>query len=89
MDMPQNQLIETALALPQTQRADLAFHLLQSLGSPGEEVSTEEFGAELFDRVENYRRGELDSFSLEETRSLLDTSSTPTMTPTNLPDSSS
>jgi putative addiction module component (TIGR02574 family) len=71
MCTPQDQLFESALSLPQPARADLAFHLLQSLTPPGDEVSAEEFAAELHERIEAHRRGELRSFSLEETRALM------------------
>jgi putative addiction module component (TIGR02574 family) len=68
MSIPQNQLFDFALSLPQAERADLAFQLLQSLTPPGEEVAAEEFGAELHERIAAFRRGEMPSFSLEETR---------------------
>jgi putative addiction module component (TIGR02574 family) len=71
MSMSQDQLFESALSLPQTERANLAFQLLQSLSPPGEQVTSEEFGAELHERVAAYRRGELQSFSLEETREII------------------
>jgi putative addiction module component (TIGR02574 family) len=67
MSMPQ-EFFDTALSLPQSDRADLAFRLLQSLEQPGEEITSDEFGAELHDRLAAYRRGELKSYSLEETR---------------------
>jgi putative addiction module component (TIGR02574 family) len=57
--------------LPQSERADLAFQLLQSLTPPGEEISSEEFGAELHERVEAHRHGKLQSFSLDETRAIV------------------
>jgi putative addiction module component (TIGR02574 family) len=68
MSTSQNQLFESALALPQPERADLAFQLLQSLTPPGDDVSAEEFGADLHQRVDAYRRGELPSVSLDEAR---------------------
>jgi putative addiction module component (TIGR02574 family) len=71
MSTSQNQFFETALSLPQSERADLAFQLLQSLERPGEEVAAEEFGAELRGRLEAYRRGELESCSLEEARAII------------------
>lgn len=71
MSIPQDQLFETALSLPQSERADLAFQLLQSLHAPGEEVGPDEFGAELRERVAGYRRNETESFSLEETRAIM------------------
>ncbi len=70
--MSHDQFIETALSLPPTERADLAFHLLQSLEEPGEEISAEEFGEELRGRLAAYRRGELKSFSLEEARAIIE-----------------
>jgi putative addiction module component (TIGR02574 family) len=71
MSLSQNPLFESALSLPQSERADLAFQLLQSLTPPGEEISSEEFGKELRQRVEAHGRGELESFSLEETRQII------------------
>jgi putative addiction module component (TIGR02574 family) len=71
MSMPENQLLETALSLPQSERADLAFQLLQSLTPPGDEASSAEFAAEIHDRVAAHHRGELKSFSLEETRAII------------------
>ena len=71
MSLSQNQLFESALSLPQDERADLVFQLLQSLNAPGEEIPAEEFASELRGRVEAYRRGELKSFSLEETRTIV------------------
>jgi len=68
MSIPQGQLFDSALSLPQAERADLAFQLLQSLAPPGEEVTSEEFGAELHERIAAFRSGELPSFSLDETR---------------------
>jgi putative addiction module component (TIGR02574 family) len=72
MSLPQDPIFESALSLPQPQRADLAFQLLQSLDPPGEEVSSEEFSAELLGRIEKYHRGEVKSFSLDETRALIE-----------------
>jgi putative addiction module component (TIGR02574 family) len=71
MSLSQNPLFESALSLPQAERADLAFQLLQSLTPPGNEISAEEFGEELRQRVEAHRRGEMQSFSLEETRQII------------------
>jgi putative addiction module component (TIGR02574 family) len=71
MSLSQNSVFESALSLPQPERADLAFQLLQSLSPPGDEISTEEFGAQLRQRVEAHRRGELQTFSLEETRQII------------------
>ena len=72
MSAPQNQLFESALSLPQAERADLAFQLLQTLVPSADEISPEEFGAELRDRVAAHRRGDLRSFSLEETRAIVE-----------------
>lgn len=69
--MPQDQLFETALSLPQSERADLAFQLLQSLHPPGEEVGPDTFGAELRERVAGYRRGEIGSSTLDEARAIV------------------
>jgi putative addiction module component (TIGR02574 family) len=69
--MPQEQLFQTALSLPQAERADLAFQLLQSLDPPGEEVSSEVFGLELHERIESSRNGTIGSFSLEEARAII------------------
>jgi len=71
MSVPQDQLFESALSLPQAERADLAFQLLQTLDPPGEDVSSDEFAAELYARIESHRRGELQSFSLDETRAVV------------------
>lgn len=71
MSIPQDQLFETALSLPQSERADLAFQLLQSLHPPGVEIGPDEFGAELRERVAGSRRGDQESFSLEETRAII------------------
>ncbi len=71
MSQDQLHLFETALSLPQAVRADLAFELLQSLDPPEAEIPTHEFNAELHERVAAYRRGELQSFSLEETLAIV------------------
>src|SRR5439155_354592 len=71
MSMSQNYFFETALSLPQAERADLAFLLLQSLDHLGEEVISADFGSELRERVEAYRRGEIGSSSLEEARAII------------------
>jgi len=71
MSMSQDQLFESVLSLPRSVRADLAFELLQSLEPPGEEIASQEFGSELHERVAAHRRGELQSFSLEETREIV------------------
>jgi putative addiction module component (TIGR02574 family) len=71
MSMSQDQVFETALSLPLQQRADLAFQLLQSFDFPGEEIDADMFGAELRERVEAYRRGEIGSSSLEEARAII------------------
>jgi putative addiction module component (TIGR02574 family) len=68
MSTSQNSIFESALSLSQNERADLAFQLLQSLHVPGEEIPSEEFGAELRDRVAAFRRGEVESSSLEDAR---------------------
>jgi putative addiction module component (TIGR02574 family) len=72
MSMPQNPFFDTALSLPQAERADLAFQLLQSLEQPGDEVSSGEFGAELTTRIESYRRGEISSVTLDEARAMIE-----------------
>jgi len=64
-------LIDSILSLPQTQRAELAVQILQSLELPGEEISSEVFGQELRSRVEKYRNGEMESVSLKEAREIL------------------
>ena len=71
MSIPQDHVFESALALPQAERAQLALQLLESLDPPGEETSAEQFGAELRERVEAYRRGEIESLSVDETRSMV------------------
>ena len=71
MSTSSNHVFETALLLSDAERADLAYQLLQSLVPPGDEVTAEEFGTELHKRAEAHRRGELPSFTLEETRALV------------------
>jgi hypothetical protein len=44
---------------------------IQSLGPPGEEGSATDFGAELQRRTNAHRRGELESFSLDEVREIV------------------
>jgi putative addiction module component (TIGR02574 family) len=72
MNMSQDQVFESALSLPQADRADLAFQLLQSLTPPGDEITPEQFGAELHQRIAAHRRGDLQSFTLEETRAIIE-----------------
>ncbi|WP_210417790.1 addiction module protein [Bythopirellula goksoeyrii] len=67
-----NPLIESILSLTQTQRAELAVQILQSLELPGEEISSEEYGQELRSRVEKYRNGEMESVSLDDAREILE-----------------
>ena len=69
--MPQDQVFESALALPQTARADLAFQLLQTLFPEGEEITSDEFGADLLRRISAHRQGQLDSYSLDEARAIV------------------
>ena len=64
--------LETALALPQSQRADLAFRLLQSLDPPGEEISAEQFASQLHERIESARSGNIKSLSLDEVRGVVE-----------------
>jgi putative addiction module component (TIGR02574 family) len=71
MSTTHDAFFESALSLPTSDRANLAFHLLQSLELPGEEISSDEFGQELRSRVEAYRRGEMPSYSLEEVREMM------------------
>ena len=71
MSLPENQLFETALSLPQTERRRSRFQLLQSLTPSGHEVSNAELGEEIHERIAAHRRGEIDSFSLEETRAII------------------
>lgn len=71
MSMSQDSFFESVLSLPPSQRADLAFQLLQSLDLPGEEVAADQFGAELRERAEAHRRGEVESVSLEEARATI------------------
>jgi putative addiction module component (TIGR02574 family) len=72
MSTSHSPFFESALALPQSERADLAFQLLQSLELPGEEVDSATFGEMLRGRVEAYRRGEIESSSLEEARDIIE-----------------
>lgn len=71
MSLSQTELFESVLALPASVRADLAFELLLSLQPPGEEIASGEFERELHERVEAYRRGEVQSFSLSEARATI------------------
>ncbi|MCG8449991.1 MAG: addiction module protein [Pirellulales bacterium] len=64
--------MESALSLPQSQRADMARQLLQSLDQPGEEISAEEFSQQIHDRVEKYRSGDIGSCSLDEAREIIE-----------------
>lgn len=68
MSMSQDPIFESALALPQSERADLAFLLLESLDPPGKELSANEFGDELRRRVAEHRSGRDDGLSLEDVR---------------------
>jgi putative addiction module component (TIGR02574 family) len=72
MSTSQSPFFESALALPQAERADLAFQLLQSLELPGDEVDSAAFGEMLRGRVEAHRRGEISSSSLEEARAIIE-----------------
>ena len=71
MNMSENQVFESALSLPQSDRADLAFRLLQTLGDFDEEITASEFGIELHRRIDVYRRGELNGFTMDETREIV------------------
>jgi putative addiction module component (TIGR02574 family) len=73
MSMSQDQLFESVLSLPMSVRADLALELLQSLNPPGEEIeiTSTEFEHELHERVAAHRCGQVQSFSLEETRAII------------------
>jgi hypothetical protein len=66
-----NDVIQSALSLSQSERAELALQLLQSLSPPGEELSDAEFAEQLRQRVEMYRRGEMDSADLYDARALI------------------
>jgi putative addiction module component (TIGR02574 family) len=68
MSASRAELFENVLALPQMERADLAFRLLQSLDPPGSDISNDKFGDELLARATAARRGELESLSLQEVR---------------------
>jgi putative addiction module component (TIGR02574 family) len=71
MNISQDQLFESVLSLPASARADLALELLQSLQPPGEETESADFERELHERVAAHRRGEVQSFSLEDTRAIV------------------
>jgi putative addiction module component (TIGR02574 family) len=71
MSTTPNPIFESALALPDTDRADLAFQLLQTLAPDGDEISDHEFAAELHARVAAHRRGELQSFTIDEARAAI------------------
>jgi hypothetical protein len=69
--MPQDQVFESALSLPQQLRADLAFQLLRTLCPEGEEITSDDFGADLRRRIAAHRQGQLDSYSLDEARAII------------------
>lgn len=71
MNISQGQLFESVLSLPASARADLALELLESLQPPGNEIVSAEFESELHERVAAHRRGEMNDFSLEETRAII------------------
>jgi len=66
MSTSPDSLFDSALSLPEAQRADLAFQLLQTLTPTGDEITANEFGAQLHERVAGYRRGEIQSFGIDE-----------------------
>jgi putative addiction module component (TIGR02574 family) len=72
MSTSPNPFFESALSLPLAERADLAFQLLQSLDRPGEEITAHEFGTELRDRVEAFRRGEIEGIGLDDARAMIE-----------------
>ena len=59
--MPRNQaaLLKEALTLPETERAELADRLLESLEGPINREIEAAWASEAEDRVEAYRRGEI------------------------------
>jgi putative addiction module component (TIGR02574 family) len=71
MAMSSNPVFESALSLPQAERADLAFQLLQTLTPPGTEIAADQFAAELYERLAAHRRGDSLSYSLDETRAII------------------
>lgn len=72
MSPDNSDLFGAALSLPQSERADLAFQLLQSLDQPGHEIDSDIFGDRLRARVESYRLGEIDNRSLNEARVIIE-----------------
>jgi hypothetical protein len=72
MNATHSELLASVLALPQTERADLAFQLLQSLGPPGNNVASADFGDKLLKRAQAAQSGEIESVSLTELRSSMD-----------------
>jgi putative addiction module component (TIGR02574 family) len=68
MNATHAELFASVLALPQTERADLAYQLLQSLDPPGADAASPDFGEKLLKRARAAQRGEIDSISLEEMR---------------------
>jgi len=59
-------LREQALRLSESQRAEMASALLDSLRPPTTYHSAEELGREIANRAEAYHRGELETISMEE-----------------------
>jgi putative addiction module component (TIGR02574 family) len=72
MSMSQNQVFEFALSLPQSERADLAFQLLQSLEYPRDAISPEVFRDEIHKRVQGCRQGKIKGHSLDEARAIVE-----------------
>jgi putative addiction module component (TIGR02574 family) len=72
MNISQHQVFEFALALPQSDRADLAFQLLQSLEAPCDERSFEAFREDLHNRVHDYRQGKVKDYALDEVRAIVE-----------------
>jgi putative addiction module component (TIGR02574 family) len=72
MNISQHQVFEFALALPLSERADLAFQLLQSLESHRDERSFEAFREDLLNRVHDHRQGKVIGYALDEARAIVE-----------------
>jgi hypothetical protein len=71
MNATHAELVANILALPQTERADLAFQLLQSLDPPGPDAASDGFGDTLRERAQAAVLGNIESISLDEMRESL------------------
>jgi putative addiction module component (TIGR02574 family) len=59
-------ILELALALPDSDRADLAFHLISSLPAPGISVEDPQFLEKIERRITAFESGTTEACSVEE-----------------------